>query len=100
MSKWGAKVTGSEEAIQGEVSKMCDATSETGSWITEYDMVESSDGKAINLKRHSEQGDCEIECKTIAEACKQVLQEAEIDLVAALYKSCEGLRHHVLGLPW
>jgi len=87
MSKWGKEITGSEEALQGKLSEMCDPKSEAGSWITEYDMVESKDGRAIDLKRQSSQGECEVECNTVSEACKAVLQESEIDLAAGLYKS-------------
>lgn len=86
-SKWNAKITKSEEALQGKVSEMCDPKSTPGSWITEYDMVESKDGKAVDLKRQSQQGECEVECNTIAMACRQVLQEAEIDIAAGLFKS-------------
>jgi len=90
MSKWDSKVTKSEEAMQAKVADMCVTCNEgacDGSWITEYDMVESKDGKAVELKRQNEQGACEVECKTIAEACKAVVQEAEIELAAGLYKS-------------
>ncbi|CAK0909846.1 unnamed protein product [Prorocentrum cordatum] len=86
-SKWGSAITGSEEAIAGKVAEMCETASEAGSWITEYDMVESSDGKAINLKRHSQKGECEVECNTIKQACKDVLQEADIEVASALYKA-------------
>merc|ERR1711972_703192 len=59
----------------------------SGAWISEYDMVENKNGKTIDLKRQTSQGECEIECNTIAEACQSVLREAEIDLAAQLYKS-------------
>lgn len=87
MSKWDKKVTGSEEAIHGNVLGLCDVHSKAGSWIAEYDMVESKDGKAIELKRQSSEGECEIECNTIAAACKEVLQDASLELAAGLYMS-------------
>merc|ERR1719362_2361746 len=87
MSKWDSKVTKSEEAMQAKLADMCVVSSDEGSWITEYDMVESKDGKAIELKRQNEAGACEVECKTIVEACKMVVQEAELELAAGLYKS-------------
>merc|ERR1712194_446393 len=86
-SKWGPEITGSEEAIAGKVAEMCDTASDAGSWITEYDMVESSDGKRIDLKRHSQKGECEVECNTIKQACKDVLQEADIEVTTMLYKA-------------
>lgn len=86
-SKWGPAITGSEEAIAGKVAEMCDTTSNAGSWITEYDMVETSDGKRIDLKRQSQKGECEVECNTIKQACKDVLQEADIEVTSTLYKA-------------
>ena len=50
-------------------------------------MVESRDGKAIELKRQSSEGTCEVECNTIAQACKDVMQEAGIHIAAGLFKS-------------
>lgn len=98
ISKWDAKVTGSEEALQAKVAEMCDPKSAVGSWITEYDMVESKDGKAVELKRQSSQGECEVECNTIALACKELLQESEIDLAAGIFKSFNGKKKKPLDV--
>ncbi|CAE8644186.1 unnamed protein product [Polarella glacialis] len=87
MSKWDKKTIASEEAIRSKVTQMCDSSSVSGAWLRELDMVESSDGKKIELKRQSSQGYCEVECKTIELACKAVLEESEIDLVVGIYKS-------------
>merc|ERR1719379_2316054 len=57
MGKWGKAITESEEAIRSRVAETCTAGTEAGAWLAELDMVESKDGKAIDLKRQSSQGE-------------------------------------------
>lgn len=87
MSKWGNVITKSEDEIRNKVAEMCTSGTEGGAWFSEFDMVESKDGQVIDLKRQPTKGECEVECKTIELACKDILQEADIDLVVGLYKS-------------
>ncbi len=51
------------------------------------DCVRGGSGRAIDLKRMPQAGECGVECKTIGLACANVMAEAEPDLAEALYKN-------------
>jgi hypothetical protein len=75
------KVT--EADIIDMAEHMCDPQSEHGEWISEYDTVE--EGDKLVLRRQSAQGNCEEECKTLAVACQNVLDEADSEIAELVY---------------
>jgi len=80
-----------EEAILAMQQHLCEPMEENGEWIAEYDIVE--EGDKLVLKRQPAMGNCEEECKTIAMACQNVLDEADSEIAELVYlgKPAEAL---------
>lgn len=72
-----------EEMILSSLGGLCDVNEASGEWIHWYDMVE--DGRAINLKKMSYVGDCDVKCATIALACSETLNDIDTEVATALY---------------
>merc|ERR1719217_472482 len=62
-----------EEELMTKLETICDDTRESGEWLHSYDMIEN--GRAIELKRQSQAGECWNECKTVGLACAKVMAE-------------------------
>jgi len=75
----------SEEAVAHIIEGICSAQDSSGKWILNMDVVESGDGLA--LAKHSVQGQCRSECRTIATSCFEVFEKVDMDdLQVALWK--------------
>lgn len=71
-------------AIDGVVARLCDAENRTtGSWMNEYDIVQR--GSALELK-HIGEGHCKRECRTIEQACWEVLEQVDDEIGDAVWK--------------
>ena len=67
----------SEEAVAHIIEGICSAQDSSGKWILNMDVVESGDGLA--LAKHSVQGQCRSECRTIATSCFEVFEKVDMD---------------------
>ena len=72
-----------EADIMDLMKLICDPQHEDGEWITEYD-VQEADGR-LKLVRQNSAGHCEEECKTVALACQNVVDQADVDLAELVY---------------
>jgi len=72
-----------EEMILSNISALCNDETPDGEWLHAYDMIE--DGRMIILKKMGYSGVCGVECKTVALACQQALNDIDSDLAADLY---------------
>ena len=69
------------------IESVCDPTKDEGAWLKFLDMVET-DAQRIKVERQPEDGPCGSECKTLALACQQLLEEGwENELGEALFSS-------------
>ena len=75
------KVT--ELEILEMLETVCDPLQGDGEWITEFDIVEEED--KLVLVNKGQQGHCEEECKTMVQACDNVVKEADSDIAEILY---------------
>eukprot|EP00210_Caulerpa_lentillifera_P006643 g6346.t1 len=72
-----------ESDIYGLLEKVCDPETEEGEWIGTFDLVES--GSELKLVEQETIGFCESECRTIARACSDLIEEFDYSLSEALY---------------
>eukprot|EP00924_Labyrinthula_sp_SR-Ha-C_P003642 snap_masked-scaffold_3-processed-gene-1.13-mRNA-1 protein AED:1.00 eAED:1.00 QI:0/-1/0/0/-1/1/1/0/229 len=65
----------STKILENSHSSICDASTEIGSWITKYDIDESTD--YLKLIKKKKKGKCKSKCKTIEMTCEEVFKEAK-----------------------
>jgi hypothetical protein len=80
----------SEVQISDMMNNICNPRSEEGKWITEYAVIEPDDLTRENLKkfvlkRMQSVGFCEESCWLVENACQQVIEHAETDLIEQLW---------------
>lgn len=67
-----------------KVEKMCDPETTAGEWITYLDMAERDD--RVKLETHEKPSKCKSECRTIAKACEQIMDDHDTDLAEVVWK--------------
>jgi len=72
----------SEGDILEKLEKLCDPDTDEGEWVGRFDLVE--DGDRLVLKDMGKLGECGTECRTVARACAQVLEGADLTEVSEL----------------
>jgi hypothetical protein len=65
------------------MKNVCDPLEEEGFWIMSLDVVEYPD--KLDLKRMNVPGHCEEDCKTVATACQEIVDNADVEIAEALY---------------
>ncbi|CAD7705086.1 unnamed protein product [Ostreobium quekettii] len=82
--KPGKKVEESE--IMDMLDNLCDpdAAGAEGEWIARTDLVE--DNERLLLVDMPQVGECGTECRTVARACVDMLDDFDVDLAEALFK--------------
>lgn len=80
--------TASKKLDDGDIldalEALCKVDSDSGDWITHYDIVE--DGSKLKLVDTEKVGKCKTECRTIARACEEVQDNIDLtELSEALY---------------
>merc|ERR1740130_1747159 len=83
-SKLSATEFDGEGAVQDYVEKICNPLKPEGEWISKIDLVH--DEKQLLLATQPDPGHCRRECRTVAEACDDVLDKADTDFTEILYK--------------
>ncbi|GMH42954.1 hypothetical protein BSKO_10876 [Bryopsis sp. KO-2023] len=73
-----------EITIMEATEKLCDPEEEAGTWIAKTDLVESD--TELKLVDMPQIGDCQVECRTIARVCSDLLEDFDMDLAEALFK--------------
>eukprot|EP00743_Colponemidia_sp_Colp-15_P000444 GILK01000505.1.p1 GENE.GILK01000505.1~~GILK01000505.1.p1 ORF type:complete len:259 (-),score=50.96 GILK01000505.1:145-882(-) len=81
-TKSGVKLT--ENDIDELVEKTCTPLNENGRWIRHYDIVEESGH--LKLVQQDGPGKCETECRTIAAACEDALEDQYSDISGGLVR--------------
>ncbi|KAF5831901.1 hypothetical protein DUNSADRAFT_12412 [Dunaliella salina] len=77
-----------EDAIIDGLEKMCDPDKEAGEWLTKIDIVE--DGEQLKLVEMDEVSNCNTECRTLARACEQIMDNLDLsDMSELLYKGAK-----------
>lgn len=67
-----------------KVEKMTNPSKDEGEWIAKTDIEE--DGSSLKLVEHSEVGECNADCKTIAKAVEAVIGDSDTDIAEELWK--------------
>lgn len=67
-----------EYAIIEMTEKICNPDEPEGQWIAHLDMVEQGD--RIKLVKQDDRGRCKSECRTVARACEDILEDASVDV--------------------
>eukprot|EP01026_Neomeris_dumetosa_P026829 TRINITY_DN2183_c0_g1_i1.p1 TRINITY_DN2183_c0_g1~~TRINITY_DN2183_c0_g1_i1.p1 ORF type:complete len:299 (-),score=34.13 TRINITY_DN2183_c0_g1_i1:226-1122(-) len=66
------------------MEKITDPDADEGEWITQIDIQEKGD--KLVLVEYEDYSECKSECRTIAKACEQLLEDFDTDLAEALWK--------------
>ncbi|KAL1500615.1 hypothetical protein AB1Y20_013267 [Prymnesium parvum] len=74
-----------EGAVQEYVEKMCNPLKPEGEWVSKIDLVQ--EGEQLLLGMQPTHGHCERECRTIEQACNDVLDKADTEFTEILYAS-------------
>jgi len=72
-----------EGAVQEFVEKMCNPLKPEGEWVGKIDLVQ--DGTNLLLATQPASGKCRRECRTVEQACTDVLDKADTDFTEILY---------------
>lgn len=73
-----------EMTIIEKVEKMTNPSKDEGEWIAKTDIEE--EGSSLRLVEHSEVGECNADCKTIAKAVEAVIGDSDTDIAEELWK--------------
>ena len=73
-----------EMSIIEKVEQMSKPSKDEGEWIAKTDIEE--DGSALKLVEHSEVGECNSDCKTIAKAVEAVIGDSDTDIAEELWR--------------
>ena len=73
-----------EMTIIEKVEKMTNPSKDEGEWIAKTDIEE--EGPTLKLVEHSEVGDCNSNCKTIAKAVEAIIGDSDTDIAEELWK--------------
>ena len=73
-----------EMTIIEKVEKMTNPSKDEGEWIAKTDIEE--EGPTLKLVEHSEVGECNSDCKTIAKAVEAVIGDSDTDIAEELWK--------------
>jgi len=87
------KVT--ELEILEMLETICDPLQGDGEWLTFLDIVEKDD--KLTIENKGQQGYCEEECKTIMQACDNVVKEADSGIAELLYSNKPGVEQKICG---
>jgi len=69
--------------VQEFVEKMCLPLKPEGEWVAKIDLVQ--EGSQLLLATQPEAGHCRRECRTVEQACNDVLDKADTDFTEILY---------------
>ncbi|KAH9314821.1 hypothetical protein KI387_023448 [Taxus chinensis] len=75
----------SEYQIIEVAENICSLKKHEGDWLLHLDIVE--DGDKLKLVEQEEEGECNVECKTIERACQEVIGYHDTDVAEFLFKS-------------
>lgn len=75
-----AKTKLREHDVLKMIQGVCDPMHENGEWITQIDVDDD-----MKLRQMDSQGYCEEECKTMAKACQNVVDEADSEIVELVF---------------
>lgn len=77
-----------EMTIIEKVEKMTNPSKDEGEWIAKTDIEE--EGPTLKLVEHSEVGECNSDCKTIAKAVEAVIGDSDTDIAEELWKGTKN----------
>jgi hypothetical protein len=72
-----------EFAVQEYVEKICNPLKPEGEWITYIDLKQQ--GGELQLAKQPTNGKCQKECRTLEQACNDVLDKADTEFTEILY---------------
>lgn len=76
-----------EATVQDLVEKkICDPTAREGVWVTGVDLVEDELEGELAVKDMGGPGQCGRECQTVARACREILDDHDIEVAELLWK--------------
>ena len=76
-----------EATVQDLVeTKVCDPTAPEGVWVTGVDLVEDELEGELAVKDMGGPGQCGTECQTVARACREILDDHDIEVAELLWK--------------
>jgi len=74
-----------EHAVQEYLEKMCNPLKPEGDWVSKIDLVQ--EGDQLQLASQPMHGHCQKECRTVEQACNDIIDKADTEFTEILYQS-------------